>query len=361
MSTKGKSKALEGWGFKKCHILVIGDYMLDEYILGTADRISPEAPVPVVRVDKKIMQLGGAGNVVRNLHLLGVEFDSHVYAMGIVGMDESAKILKSRLFSMKPWCSNLMLSESMRYTTKKVRIVANNQQIVRYDLETPHPIGPGRTEDFLNLVRKGIDHYDVILISDYNKGVLTLEILEGINKIAKAAEVPVIVDPKGKNFSKYGKVTAITPNEREMIEAAEWHGVRDGGKDYDAVERASRLLHKLGLERMVVTCGSRGALVLEAFAGLEDAGINVTVMHSKKRHVYDVSGAGDTFLATFGYGVACGIGFKEAARIANIAAGIVVAKPGTSAVRPHELLAELRGHSGTSSSRVHEEPTTFRF
>jgi len=337
MAKRNDGDALTGWGFKQCHILVIGDYMLDEYVTGQADRISPEAPVPIVRVNHTTVQLGGAGNVVNNLYALGIVFGSTVSAMGIRGWDDSGAMIKRRIAIMRNHCNDLMLSDPLKITTKKVRVVANGQQVVRFDFETPCPIYGQKVNDFLCLLKKGINYYDAILISDYNKGVLTLDFLVEIQKIAAKHSVPMIVDPKGMDLKKYGKAKVITPNEKEAMDAARYCGVDIGN---NVAKVGSRLLNSIEAESLIITCGSLGAWVFERGKGR----INGTLLRARAKRVYDVSGAGDTFLAVLGYGLACGLATLEAARIANAASGVVVGKPGTAPILPSELIGVLRNH-----------------
>jgi len=334
-----EAEALAGWGFRDCHILVVGDFMLDEYLIGTSVGLSPEAPVPVVSGKKVVLRLGGAGNVVMNLHSLGHGFNSTVSAMGVVGSDSEGNIIRERLFGLKPRVNDFTRLVRGRQTTKKARIIGNRQQIVRYDIETTDPIDKFTVQSMLDTLKDGISSYSAILISDYGKGVLTKEFLDGIGALARTASVPLIVDPKGVNFAKYKGATVLTPNKKEAIAAARWHGLM--GEERLACSSFVGLMNKLGLAKMTVTCGAEGVLVYNtAPQSKNNRGV---LLRANARKVFDVSGAGDTFMATLGYGMACGVEFEEAARVANVAAGIVVGKPGTSAVGACELLGALRG------------------
>jgi D-beta-D-heptose 7-phosphate kinase / D-beta-D-heptose 1-phosphate adenosyltransferase len=310
-------------------VLVVGDLMLDEYLWGKAERISPEAPVQVVAVQREDVRLGGAGNVINNLVALGCE----VTACSVIGGDENGVILQ-HAFTGKGVDVSGVFEDPMRATSKKTRVVAANQQIVRIDRETKDGITAEFEERVLEFVTERGGEFQVILISDYGKGVLTPKVLAGIFAAARRLGVPVAVDPKGSDFARYRGATILTPNRKEAEIAAGL--VID---DEESLLLAARLLlADVDLDALLVTRSEKGmSLFLR-----EGEVVHIPTM---AREVYDVTGAGDTVLAVLGLAMACGRGFAEAARLANVAAGIAVGKVGTSTVAPAEIIDEVsHGH-----------------
>lgn len=306
--------------------LVIGDLMLDEYLWGKAERISPEAPVQVVDVRREDLRLGGAGNVVNNLAAYGCS----VSICSVIGGDENGTHLR-HVFTGKGVDVAGVFEDPMRMTSKKTRVLASNQQIVRIDRETRESITPALEERILAFVRDPGNSWDIILISDYGKGVLTPAVLDGVVSAAKERGIGVIVDPKGSDYAKYRGATIITPNRKEAEVASRIPIV-----DAESLARAAAyLLEEGAYEAVLVTRSSEGMSLF-----LRDGGeVHIPTV---AREVYDVTGAGDTVVATLGIGLACGLGFDEAARLANSAAGIAVGKVGTSTVSPEEIIGSIR-------------------
>jgi D-beta-D-heptose 7-phosphate kinase/D-beta-D-heptose 1-phosphate adenosyltransferase len=306
--------------------------MLDEYLWGRAERISPEAPVQVVNVQREDLRLGGAGNVVNNL----ISFGCKVSICSVIGGDENGASLR-RVFAGKGVDVSGVLEDPARMTTKKTRILASNQQIVRIDRETREDIAAEYEERILQFVRDTGNHWDIILISDYGKGVLTPALLAGVIAAARERGICVVVDPKGQDFARYRGATIITPNRKEA-ELASRIPIVD---DRSLRSAAENLLEAGDFQGILVTRSSEGMSLF-----LKDG--SATHIPTVAREVYDVTGAGDTVVAMLGLGLACGLEFLEAARLANVAAGIVVGKVGTSTVLPEEIIGSM-GHEHLDS------------
>ncbi len=310
-------------------VLVVGDLMLDEYLWGKAERISPEAPVQVVEVTREDMRLGGAGNVINNLVALGCK----VAALSVIGGDNNGALLQ-HAFTGKGVDVSGVFEDPKRPTSKKTRVVAANQQIVRIDRETRDDISAEFEERVINFARERMGEFQVILISDYAKGVLTPKTLAGIIAAARDANVPVVVDPKGNDYGRYRGATVLTPNRKEAEIAA-----RVGINDDESLREAARiLLEQVELSALLVTRSEKGMSLFRR----EGEAIHIPTV---AREVYDVTGAGDTVLAVLGLALACGRDIADSARLANIAAGIAVGKVGTSTVSPSEIIDEVsHGH-----------------
>jgi D-beta-D-heptose 7-phosphate kinase/D-beta-D-heptose 1-phosphate adenosyltransferase len=309
--------------------LVVGDLMLDEYLWGKAERISPEAPVQVVDVKREELRLGGAGNVVNNLVALGCK----VTACSIIGDDENGQMLLEAFTSRGVDASGIFVDPE-RKTSKKTRVVAANQQIVRIDRETRGPISEASEVRLVDYICKSAEGCQVILVSDYLKGVLTEAVLAAIVESGRRAGIPVVVDPKGTDYSRYKGVTVLTPNRKEA-EAATGIAISD---DDSLCNAARQLLDGASLHALLITRSEQG---MSLFMGNGKTEHIPTVA----REVFDVTGAGDTVLAVLGLALAGGLPFSESARLANVAAGIAVGKVGTSTVAPAEIIAEVgRGH-----------------
>ncbi|PLX84696.1 MAG: bifunctional heptose 7-phosphate kinase/heptose 1-phosphate adenyltransferase [Desulfuromonas sp.] len=306
-------------------VLVIGDLMLDEYLWGRAERISPEAPVQVVDVSRDEMRLGGAGNVLHNLLALGCQ----VQLASVVGNDREGELLRDALVA-KGISDEGVFREPGRQTTRKTRILAGNQQMLRIDRECRQPIGAAaedRLFDYISGTAKGCQ---AILVSDYLKGVLTEGLLARIIALGKEFEIPVVIDPKGDDYAKYRGATLLTPNRKEAERASKVAIV-----DEESLVQAGRLLRdSLELDSLVLTRSEEGMTLFAAQGG-------ELHLSAEAREVFDVSGAGDTVLALLGAGLAGGLVLEDAAHLANIGAGIVVGKVGTSTVSPQEILLVL--------------------
>lgn len=316
--------------------LVIGDLMLDEYLWGKAERISPEAPVQVVDVVREELRLGGAGNVVNNLAALGAQ----VSVCSVIGEDENGwALLKD--FSRRGIATDAVFRDQARRTSRKTRVVASNQQIVRIDRESRDPISPGMESQLCDWIIANAGSCNVILLSDYLKGVLTPRVIQAVVSAARPNGIPVLVDPKGTDYGRYHGATILTPNRKEA-EAAAGIAIRDN----ETLASAARvIMEKAGLEHVLITRSEEG---MSLFKRSGEAVHIPTVA----REVFDVSGAGDTVLAALAVGIAAGLGMPEAARLANIAAGIAVAKLGTSTVSPDEIIRAVAQTHSDSDSKI---------
>jgi D-beta-D-heptose 7-phosphate kinase / D-beta-D-heptose 1-phosphate adenosyltransferase len=312
--------------------LVIGDLMLDEYLWGKTERISPEAPVQVVDVLRKDLRLGGAGNVLNNLAALGCQ----VQVFSVLGEDEDGRLLRDLLLAMKIDTAGLLF-EPGRTTSRKTRILASNQQMLRIDRESRSDLLPSSAERLADQLRQAAKGAHVILVSDYLKGVLTPGLLRAIIDIGRQEGVPVVIDPKGTDYHKYRGATLLTPNRKEA-QAAAGMAISD---EPSLREVGRKLRDSLDLQALVLTRSEEGMTLF-----LRDS--QEVHLATEAREVYDVSGAGDTVLSCLGAGMACGLSIEEAAQVANLAAGVVVGKVGTSTVSPEELLeAAARLHLDT--------------
>jgi D-beta-D-heptose 7-phosphate kinase / D-beta-D-heptose 1-phosphate adenosyltransferase len=311
--------------FSQCRILVIGDLMIDEYLWGEVDRISPEAPVQIVEVNREEFTLGGAGNVIHNLVVLGAE----VSAIGVVGAGYDGNLLVDMLKKLNVDIEGI-IQDPQRSTTRKTRIIASNQHVLRIDRETRKDVSQHTYELIVSCLENQISQADMVLVSDYGKGTLTRSLLSGIVESCKRNQKMIIVDPKGLDFTKYSGSTLITPNRKEASLASNLEITDD-----DSLFQAAKiLLEKVGLEKLLVTCGKDGMVLFEKNA-------HPYRIYTETRQVYDVSGAGDTVLAVLGLALATGATFQQAASLANTAAGIVVGKIGTATVTQKELASAM--------------------
>jgi D-glycero-beta-D-manno-heptose-7-phosphate kinase len=312
--------------FAAQRILVIGDVMLDEFIWGRAERIAPEAPVPVVAVSRESVHLGGAGNVAANVAALG----GQVTLLGVCGVDPAADQLRGEMQHRKIDTSGLV-STSLRPTTIKTRIIAHSQQVVRVDRESRQAIDSATETALLAKFFTLLDHQDAVIISDYAKGVITRSLLAAILPAAAERKIPVTVDPKPQNFTAYHPATIITPNHHEAAQAAQI-------PIYDTASLATaaqQLRQQLGGVKLLITRGEEGMTLFNS----DGAGLDIpTTAHE----VYDVTGAGDTVIATLTLALASQASDYEAVVLANHAAGIAVSKVGTATVKPAELLQSIK-------------------
>ncbi|MBI3654533.1 MAG: D-glycero-beta-D-manno-heptose-7-phosphate kinase [Acidobacteria bacterium] len=306
-------------------IIVLGDLMLDEFIFGRVRRISPEAPVPVVEVERQTLTLGGAGNVVSNLVALGAS----PMPLGVVGDDADAERMR---FAFQKAGVNLdsLVVDAKRPTTLKTRIIAHNQQVVRADRENCKAIAPEIEEGLLAVFRREMAQADALIVSDYNKGLLTARLLAEVLSLARERELTVCLDPKRRSFAHYQPLTVITPNHQEASEAS---GITIED-DASLIEAGQQILHSLDCRAALITRGEEG------MALFTDDGA-VTRIPTVAREVYDVTGAGDTVIATLTLALASGASYVESAVLANHAAGVVVGKLGTATVSRDELLATI--------------------
>ncbi|NSW85957.1 MAG: D-glycero-beta-D-manno-heptose-7-phosphate kinase [Syntrophobacteraceae bacterium] len=312
--------------FPRFCILVAGDLMLDNFIWGEVSRISPEAPVPVVEVTEEVPMLGGAANVVNNIVHLG----GRVAVTGSIGSDPAGVELR-RLLEQRFIQTDGLVTEDGRPTTVKTRVIAHSQQVVRFDRELSVPLSGAASEQMLRYVRERLPHSHAVIVSDYAKGVVTRVFMDALRSLVAGRGIPVIVDPKVQHREIYRGVTMITPNHHE---ASRMTGIpihRDNGS---LDEAGRRLLDDLQCETVLITRGKHGM-------SLFSRGKPRTDIPTVARRVFDVTGAGDTVIATLSLGIASGLSAFEAARLANIAAGIVVGEVGTAAVSSEQLLAAL--------------------
>ncbi len=307
--------------FQDLRVLVIGDLMLDEYLWGRVDRISPEAPVPVVAVEKESHTLGGAGNVINNLSAMGAK----VFAMGTVGTGQAGRDVLKKLEALSVDVTGVICDPD-RPTTRKTRIIAASQQMLRIDREVRHRINAHTLDALTQIIAGYINKMDVVIISDYDKGLVTRELVARIVELAKKSGVMTLADPKSMDFSKYMGVSVLTPNKKEAAIAA---GMQIQTSE-EMEKAAAKIMAQAGLEKLLITCGKAGMVLYET-------GKPVVTIASKARQVFDVSGAGDTVISLLGLGLASGATFEAAAGLANFAAGIVVAKIGTATASIDEL------------------------
>ena len=318
--------------FSEVRVLVAGDFMLDEYIWGKVSRISPEAPVTVVEVERESRTLGGAGNVVNNLAALGAQ----VEVIGLVGDDPPAAALRQELGRLKIGDQGL-LAEPGRRTTRKTRVYGGQQQVVRIDRETRTSAPESFTKKALEHLQERLPHIQALILSDYAKGVLTPDFLKQAIHLARPQKIPVVVDPKSPDYSHYAHAKVITPNAKELEQAA--GRVLSGWEE--RVQAAGEIRQRLGLEALLVTEGAAGMTLVSSEGALR-------LKARTPREVFDVSGAGDTVVAVLTLGLAAGFDLGEAAALANLAAGVVVTKRGTAPILRSELENELQG-------QVHQE------
>ena len=309
-----------------CTVVVLGDVMLDEFIWGDVSRISPEAPVPVVEIRRESTHLGGAANVLANLVALG----ARACVIGVVGDDDAAAKVRAELRKQSPMQTNdLLITDHSRPSTIKTRIIAHSQMVVRADRERRTPVD-GQTEDaIIAAARAALANADALVISDYDKGVVTPRVLSEVLPAAYQ-RMPVLIDPKIRNFSFYRPATLITPNHHEALR------MTNTEEDSDAGLRVAgqKIREQLSCDAVLITRGDRGMILLE---GKNDP----VQVSTAAREVYDVTGAGDTVIATLGAALACGASMTDAALLANHAAGIVVGKVGTATATINEVLDSI--------------------
>jgi D-beta-D-heptose 7-phosphate kinase / D-beta-D-heptose 1-phosphate adenosyltransferase len=311
--------------FHSARILVLGDVMLDRFVYGAVERISPEAPIPVVCVGRTLDMPGGAANVARNVSALGAQCT----LLGVVGADSAADQLRSQL-TLSPAIQVHLISDPTRPTSLKTRYVADGQQVMRADWESKDALSCEVANQLLAQFAATIDEADIVVLSDYAKGVLSDLVVREAIRMAQRAAKPVIVDPKSKNLSKYTGATLLTPNRLELQGAC---GI-ECSNDAQVTRGAELVLQQGVCEALVVTRGKEGMSVISSDG-------SVVHLPTEVRQVYDVSGAGDTVIATLALAMASEGGIVEAAALANIAAGIVVGKPGTATVTPGEIMASM--------------------
>lgn len=324
MISKKDSKRLTSYidRFSTARVLVVGDIVLDHYIWGKVSRISPEAPVPVVNVTRESLLLGGATNVVNNIHSLG----GLVSVCGVIGRDEAGKQLL-HLLNQQGIRTEGLIVDSARPTTIKTRIIAHSQQVVRFDRETKERIERDTHRRLFDYVGKQLSEgLDAIVLSDYCKGVVTSGLVRDIVRLAKEHKVIVTVDPKVSHFGIYSGVAILTPN----ITEASIGSKIEIDNERSLLKAGKLLLKRLKCDAVLITRGEQGMSLFEHNG-------RVTHIPTVAREVFDVTGAGDTVISTLTLAMAAGATMADAARISNYAAGIVVGVVGTATVKPEEL------------------------
>ncbi len=317
------------------NILVIGDLMIDHYLWGSAERISPEAPVQVVDIAKESSVLGGAGNVVNNLISLGAT----VNVASVVGDDEIAKELTIMLKSIGVKTEGL-ITQAGRKTSRKSRVIAANQQILRYDKESKETISSDSVSKIITAIEKDLFVTDMIILSDYGKGVISDELSQAVITLANSKKIKVIVDPKGTDYSKYRGAHMLTPNKKEASEATQIEI-----KDDDSLKSALlSLKEQCDLERSMITLSEDGIAIYDGI---------VKRFPTVAQEVFDVTGAGDTVIASIAFALSAGLSIEETARFSNLAAGVVVGKVGSATVTLDEIeVYESKLHQSNSDAHI---------
>jgi D-beta-D-heptose 7-phosphate kinase/D-beta-D-heptose 1-phosphate adenosyltransferase len=310
-------------------VFVLGDVMLDEFVWGKVARISPEAPVPVVEVTDHSFHLGGAGNVASNVRSLGGE----AILAGVIGEDAAGERVRSSVSAagIEPL---LAVASGGRPTTVKTRIIAHHQQVVRADRERSDEIATSLETELQAGARRRLRDCDAVIVSDYQKGVVTARLLQRLLPLARRLGIPVLVDPKVRHFARYRRVTLVTPNQLEAEQAT---GIRVRGPE-DLLAAGRRILTLLDCQAALVTRGDQGMTLFERAR-------RPIHIPTAAREVFDVTGAGDTVIATLALALSAGARLAEAAVLANYAAGVVVGKLGTAQATPPEVLAAIAAGS----------------
>ena len=319
---------------KSPKLLVIGDLMIDHYLWGSCERISPEAPVQVVNVKSESVVLGGAGNVINNLNALGAKVD----VISVIGGCEISDELKTLLTDIRV-NTQYLITQKDRITSKKSRIIASQQQVVRYDRESTDEISHESQKEILDTFRSIITDYDAVLLSDYGKGVLTKELTNSLIDIANENSKKVLVDPKGLDYSKYKGAYLLTPNKKEASEATQVN-IKD---EVSLAKAITQLKTVCDLDVSLITLSEQGVAIYD-----DKLRTHPTVA----REVFDVTGAGDTVLASLGFALACDYGIDDAVKFSNLAAGVVVGKIGSATATLNEII-EYESSLNKSTSDEH--------
>ena len=313
-------------------ILVVGDLIIDSYLWGSSERISPEAPVQIVDVESENTLLGGAGNVINNLNSLG----AYVDIISVIGECNTSKEIKA-LISNINISTKFLISQNDRFASKKTRIMAAKQQVVRYDHESANQINSDSETNIINTFSKIIKNYDLVIFSDYGKGIFSYDLTQSLIKIAKNHNKRVLIDPKGSDYSKYHGAFLLTPNKKEASEAT-----NTIIKDDESLKVALKKLKKqCNLDVSIITLSHQGVAVYDS---------TLRIHPTAAREVFDVTGAGDTIIAALGFAMALNNNIDSAIKFANIAAGVVVGKIGSATV----TLNEVSGYEN-SLNRVNVE------
>lgn len=322
--------------FKDTRVLVIGDIMLDRFVYGRVDRISPESPVPILNISREEIMLGGAGNTLANLAGLGVQAD----IVSLTGNAAEADMLADLIVQIGYTDAYLVRSPS-RPTTVKTRFLAGHQQLLRSDFEDATPVSDKDINAALKHIKALLPKADAIVLSDYGKGLLTDTLIQNTIKHAKEHNIPVIVDPKGRDFRKYKGADIITPNRKELSDALNGIATKT---DEDIINAAGILIQKCGIGTVFATRSAEGLSIVDAKSVTHFPGADI--------EVFDVSGAGDTVIATIAAAVGAGASYADAGRLANLAGSCVVTKVGTAPIRYAELAAAVEEDAIASGYKV---------
>lgn len=312
--------------FENKRIAIIGDLMLDRYLWGSAIRISPEAPVPVVDIDQESNRLGGSANVANNIITLG----GIAYPIGLIGNDHNGNTILELMNSDK-FVTDGIIKDPNLPTTVKTRVIANNQHVVRIDRENKHKISEKSYQLLFSFIEANIKTFDAIIFEDYNKGVITKELIKNVIDLAKKHNIPVTVDPKFDNFFEFKNVDVFKPNRKEAEEAI-------GQKiksDEDLFMVMQSIQKKIGCDNLLLTRGEKGMALMEKNG-------EITLINTRARNIADVSGAGDTVISTLTMALVSGATPKEAAVISNFAAGIVCEEVGVVPIRKEILINKIQ-------------------
>lgn len=317
------------------NILCIGDIMLDKFVYGCVERISPEAPVPIFLTKKENVMLGGAGNVAFNLSSLGCE----TTFIGVTGRDKNSCLLSQMLNRAK--IKNHLFKFDGLITTVKTRLIANNQHLLRVDNEDKYIIPKVIIPRVIAKLKKLISRHDVVVLSDYNKGIFTIDSCQAVINICNDLNKKVLIDPKGDNYEKYQGAYLVKPNLKEFCNVTKLCSIEPSSPTFysEIHDAAQNLFSSHKIKNLVVTLGEHGMLYMSAGSD--------TVYHvpTNAKEVYDVSGAGDTALATLAMCIAKGFDLQNSVTLANIASGLVISKLGTAVITKNELIAELKASS----------------
>jgi D-beta-D-heptose 7-phosphate kinase / D-beta-D-heptose 1-phosphate adenosyltransferase len=318
---------------KSPKILVIGDLMIDHYLWGSSNRISPEAPIPIINIDKENNVLGGAGNVINNL----ISFGARVDVISVLGDCKNSEKLKSMLSDINI-DTKYLITEPGRINSQKTRIIAGNQQVMRFDQESAKNISQLSQNLLIANFKKIVKSFDSILLSDYGKGVLTNELTQEFIKTAKKNLIKVLVDPKGSNYEKYRGAYLLTPNKKEASEASKIE-IKDESTLLHAI---SKLKSKYDLDISLITLSEDGVAIYDD---------ELRTYPTKAQEVFDVTGAGDTVFAALGFALSCGVNIDKAVKFSNLAAGIVVGKIGSSTTTLNEIIQYESSFDNFSSEK----------
>lgn len=318
-------------------VLVVGDIMLDRFVYGHVERISPESPVPVLAVKREEKMLGGAGNAVSNL--AGLKTGARL--LGVIGQDDEGQQVKEQIENLGFSAADLIIDDT-RPTTVKSRFLAGHQQLLRTDFENKTAISDATAKAVISSAEKALKEVNAVILSDYGKGLLRPDVIEAIIAAAKKTGIPVIVDPKGQDFSIYKGAFAVTPNKKELSEATRGMPTLT---DEDVIAAANKIISQDGIEAVVATRSADGMSVIQKNK-------EPVHLHTTDIEVFDVSGAGDTVIATIAAALAAGADLVQAASLANVAGSVVVTKVGTAPIRSEELARALESDQGDKLTRT---------